>query len=164
MLAPVSYLFVYGTLKTGFTNYQRYLHPALVSDKMSLVDTATTADTFPLVVRPVNMLPATCGPVLMDTPTTGAAGHQISGELYQILDPSALEAMDILEGVKAGFYYKRDTVVIIPSGARLTALCYFYPPNDELLKLPFLTAYTATEHDLYRPPEAINQDILKLCT
>merc|ERR1719401_2219273 len=104
---PRHRLFVYGTLKRGFTNYQRYLGLAEERGKAEFIGEAVTLESFPLVVRPAHMPPATCGPVLMDCP---GKGHPIRGEVF-LVDDSTLEAMDILEGVRSGHYYSRQLEV-----------------------------------------------------
>lgn len=152
-------MFVYGTLKRGYTNYERYLGLALERGKSRFVGRATTVERCPLVVRPVHIKPKTCGPVLMDQVGTG---HCIKGEVYKI-DDSTLEAMDILEGVHSGAYYKRPTQVRMDSdGSTADTIAYFFPASKELLDLPYCEEYTAEHHALYQPPP-VNQKIVELC-
>merc|ERR1711918_136073 len=95
-------LFVYGTLKRGYTNYQRYLGPAERHKKAVFLGEAVTQERYPMVIRPLHMLPSTCGPVLMDKVGTGSC---IKGEVFRV-DDDTLTAWDILEGVSSGHYYK----------------------------------------------------------
>lgn len=151
-------IFVYGTLKRGLTNHQRYLGVAERYGKAAFVGTATTLDAFPLVVRPPHMLPATCGPVLMDK---NGSGHRIHGEVFR-LDDEALEAMDILEGVRSGLYYKSNLSVRLNDSENLDCNAYFYPAKEELLALTPFQSYTAEHHDAYRPGP-VKEEILRLC-
>ena len=172
-MPPSTLLFVYGTLKRGYTNFERYLSLAEAHGGAVFVCHAETVDAFPLVVRPVEMAPATCGPVLMDLPGTG---HQIAGEIYRI-DERTLKAMDLLEGVGRGHYYKRVvslSVLTPPDGAvcgeasdwlvgqRLECISYFFPSKQELLALQYEPCYSDEHHNRYRPGP-IRDDILQLC-
>merc|ERR1719296_199485 len=96
-------LFVYGTLKRGFTNYERYLGVAETAGKATFMGEATTVTAYPAVVHPAR----TRAPVLMDCP---GRGHCIAGEIFEV-DDDTLEAMDILEGVKAGNYHQKEIAV-----------------------------------------------------
>jgi gamma-glutamylcyclotransferase (GGCT)/AIG2-like uncharacterized protein YtfP len=168
-------LFVYGTLKSGFTNWRRYLSLAEDHGAARLVALGRTHETFPLVVRPASMLPATCGPVLMDQP---GRGQQVSGELW-LIDERTLEAMDELEGVKRGYYYRRSvSVSLLPSllqglcDGYLRSLCdaagnvesvaYFYPSQPTLLDLDTISEYTIAEHAQYQPGP-VDETIAALC-
>lgn len=102
-----SLIFVYGTLKRGYTNHVRYLSVAEISGAATLAYHAVTVSKFPLVIRPPNLLPATCGPVLMDRE---GDGHCIRGEVWE-MDERTVAAMDILEGVRDGHYYKKRITV-----------------------------------------------------
>jgi len=153
-------IFVYGTLKRGFTNYERYLGVAVASGGATFVGEGMTSEPFPLVIRPAHMPPTTCGPVLMDQ-AEGHEGNQIIGEVFRV-DDRCLEAMDVLEGVKSGYYYKRSTSIRMEDAILMQCDAYFYPPNGELLALPLQPAYTAEHHALYQPGP-VNQQILALC-
>ena len=153
-------IFVYGTLKRGYTNHVRYLSVAENRGGALFLGCARTAKPWPLVVRPAEMLPATRGPVLMDVEGTGA---QIDGELYEI-DSRTLEAMDILEGVKSGYYYKKKIAVRCEGGSDdVHCVSYFFPPTPELLALPHLPCYANEHHAVYAPSASPNADILRLC-
>eukprot|EP00929_Paragymnodinium_shiwhaense_P072905 TRINITY_DN37006_c0_g1_i1.p1 TRINITY_DN37006_c0_g1~~TRINITY_DN37006_c0_g1_i1.p1 ORF type:complete len:231 (+),score=37.88 TRINITY_DN37006_c0_g1_i1:53-694(+) len=160
-------LFVYGTLKRLFTNHVRYLGVAEARHGARFAARAESLEKYPLVVRPPSMLPATCGPVLMDKPGTG---HRIAGEIFHV-DNKCLEAMDILEGVKAGYYYKKTIKVQLLDKAAASSLgseevsciSYFFPGKEELLALPYTASYSADHHAQYRPGP-VNTDILELCS
>jgi gamma-glutamylaminecyclotransferase len=98
-------LFVYGTLKKGFSN-----HPVIAK-----------ASGFP--ARTVKKY-AMCGtgiPFVHKTPEL----YHISGELYQ-LTPQQFTYTDILEG--EGHWYRREMIsVVTESGAEFLAWIYFMP-------------------------------------
>jgi len=95
----------------------------------------------------------------MDSPD---CGHRIAGEVFKV-DDETLEALDILEGVRAGAYYKKDIVVELENGpSEFPCTSYFYPAKPELLALPFCHAYGTEEHALYRPGP-IRREIAELC-
>ena len=100
-------IFVYGTLKRFFTNHVRYLSVAECHGGAKLLHYAVTVHQYPLVIRPPHLLPATCGPVLVDRE---GDGHCIRGEVWE-MDERTVAAMDILEGVKEGHYYKKRITV-----------------------------------------------------
>lgn len=157
-------LFVYGTLKRGYTNYQRYLNVAERHNKAEFLGTAVTREKFPLVLRPVTMLPDTCAPILMDQAGTGCCIH---GEVFRV-DSDTLAAMDILEGVRVakGRYHKREVVVSPPNGSASTedlrCTAFFFPASAELLKLPSMPSYDDNQHALYRPG-TVRPEIVDLC-
>eukprot|EP00964_Phaeocystis_antarctica_P139898 scaffold104676_cov57-Phaeocystis_antarctica.AAC.1 len=76
-------LFVYGTLKRGYTNWQRYLGIAESHGAAHFVGPAETLESFAMVVRPEGVAPATRAPVLMDEP---GAGEHICGEVFRVDD------------------------------------------------------------------------------
>eukprot|EP00927_Polykrikos_kofoidii_P080612 TRINITY_DN77507_c0_g1_i1.p1 TRINITY_DN77507_c0_g1~~TRINITY_DN77507_c0_g1_i1.p1 ORF type:complete len:338 (-),score=46.67 TRINITY_DN77507_c0_g1_i1:83-1096(-) len=163
--AETHLLFVYGTLLRGFTNHARYLGVAEQYGKAKFMFAATTNEKFRLVVRPKHIKPATCGPVLMEI-SAGDDGHHIPGEVFQV-DNDALMAMDILEGVKDGAYYKKVIDVeraCSASEQTTTSKCtaYFFPANDELMQLASHDAYTEDLHRLFDPPP-VNLEIARLC-
>jgi len=67
-------MFVYGTLKRGYTNHVRYLSKAEANGGAIFLGEGTTTEQFPLVLRPDKYPPATRGPVLMDVP--GEVSHK----------------------------------------------------------------------------------------
>ena len=65
-LAARHLLFVYGTLKRGYTNHTRYLSVAEAHGGARFVGCGMTAEQFALVLRPKHLPPATCGPVMFE--------------------------------------------------------------------------------------------------
>ena len=161
-------LFVYGTLKRGYTNWQRYLGIAESHGAAHFVGSAETVEAFPMVIRPEGMAPATRAPVLMDVPGTGEV---ICGEVFRV-DDRCLEAMDILEGVRSGAYFKRPVEVTMLehgdpatgwlAGQTLRCTAYFFAATEELLCLPRHRTYSDDLHLLYSP-SPLNAEILTLC-
>lgn len=156
-------LFLYGTLKRGLTNHVRYLAFAEAKKKAAFLGLAATREKFPLVIRPPHLQPTTCAPVVIDK---AGSGHHIQGEVFKV-DEDTLAALDILEGVRSGFYYKKVIQVSVtepaeasPGGVECTA--YFFPESEELLALPAYPSYTTEHHELYRP-FPINREIAELC-
>lgn len=161
-------VFVYGTLKVGFTNYKRYLAEAVANGGARLLhDTCQTSQCFQLVVRPKFLLPPTCGPVMMALTPNGAAGSQIPGEVFEV-SSDVEHALDILEGVRAGLYYKEEIDVMITDATlsprqKLRCIAYLYPASEELRRLPHVLAYGEREHAAYSPAVEVNSEILELC-
>ena len=151
-------VFVYGTLKRGYTNYHRYLKKAVDAKRAKFIGSGTTKSKYPLVLRPHTRLPATRGPILMDTHNSSSdSWGVIRGDIFE-LDAAALEAMDILEGVKEGYYYKKEIDVAPDGGADvLPCFCYFYTIRSEqedadlLNASPLLASYGDKEHEEYKP-------------
>mmetsp|Transcript_15813 Transcript_15813/g.45079 ORF Transcript_15813/g.45079 Transcript_15813/m.45079 type:complete len:323 (+) Transcript_15813:87-1055(+) len=155
-------LFVYGTLKRGLTNYDRYLAVAEANGKAAFVGEGTLTVRLPMVLRPKDMPPTTQAPILMDKEGTG---HHIPGEVFEV-DRSTLEAMDILErvGLPNG-YVRRAMDVRLKGGEERIVSCmtYLFPPTPELLALEPLPAYCAEQHAVYRPSGPPQEAILSLC-
>lgn len=121
----VNRIFVYGTLKRGFPNYNNTL-PGLVYR-----GTARTRKAYPLVVTaPLNV------PVLILTP---GEGHVVSGELFDVSD-AGLDWLDDLEDVHRPGGYKRVEMFVIPddTGLALPAQTWVKVPEDvgEVLRGP----------------------------
>ena len=174
MLAPYNVEYLCDTIRRGLTNYERYLGHAEARGAAQFLGVGRTAGIFPVVVRPASMAPATRGPVLLDCPGTG---HRIHGELFAV-DDRTLEAMDLLEGVRSGHYYKREVEVAVEAdeapaaphsrgaefliGQTLRCIAYFFPANDVLQALPLHASYTSDLHELYAPGP-VNQAVRQLC-
>jgi len=95
-------------------------------------------------------------------------GHRILGEVF-LVDRDTLEAMDILEGVKSGAYYKAAVKVklfsegsVCKEPKEMSCIAYLYPAKDELLELEYFANYTAKEHGRYTPGP-VNKEIIDLC-
>jgi len=99
-------LFVYGTLKRGYTN-----HHYLSGSKF--LGRATTKDKFALYSDGI--------PYLLKHPPVS----RIKGELYEV-DEETLKRVDVLEGHPHA--YRREKIqVIIENGDEVEAWAYFYP-------------------------------------
>ncbi|KAF4317698.1 hypothetical protein BBO99_00001115 [Phytophthora kernoviae] len=153
-----TYVFVYGTLKRGLVNYERYLRPAEAVAKAEFVGTGLTACAeFHLVLNPDRSVPCLY--------RAHAEGYQVPGEIYRV-DADALEALDILEAVKDEYYLREEVPVSIVEGELKgkTVPCQVYvmPIREDLLKLERIPNYTAEMHKNYRSRTQIpNLTILK---
>jgi gamma-glutamylaminecyclotransferase len=153
-------VFVYGTLKRGFTNYTRYLGVAETFGKASFIGNAKTVEHFPMVVRSPNPPVSSGAPLLMDVP---GVGNHVLGEVF-VVDDTTLAALDLLEGVNTGRYYKRqlDVHLLDNDSEVLYCTAYFAPACEELLELSTHPCYTTEHHDKYQP-KALRADIRMLC-
>mmetsp|Transcript_12452 Transcript_12452/g.18830 ORF Transcript_12452/g.18830 Transcript_12452/m.18830 type:complete len:189 (-) Transcript_12452:121-687(-) len=162
-----TYIFVYGTLKTSYTNYIRYMKPALDRGHAKYIGAAVTVNVYPLVLRPITRLPDTRGPMLLTTHNSSdTEWSRVQGEIYCV-NAVALEALDILEGVRSGYYYREniEVVRVSPEDEMCTCQCYFYricPDDDDLLnERPLLKNYDDVSHEEYSP-RPINEEIMSL--
>ncbi|CAB9515335.1 Putative gamma-glutamylcyclotransferase [Seminavis robusta] len=145
-------LFVYGTLKRGFYNHNVYLRLAEKSGAAIFLGTARTVDTYTL-----GIMGPRCIPALWENPSK--TGQQIEGEMFGISD-RCLAAMDILEGVATGRYYRVKRSIRLVSAKEEEEQpimdCWVYlqkPPNDDdELDSSCHESYTKDLHDLYVPP------------
>ncbi|OQS04452.1 hypothetical protein THRCLA_20879 [Thraustotheca clavata] len=135
-------VFVYGTLKTSFVNYNLYLKPAMDKHKATKRGDAVTVSPFPLVVGGDR-----CVPFLLDVP---GEGEQIYGEVYTV-DDACLQALDLLENVSTG-YYKRVKIPVILNNETIASYVYIrsVEPNDPLLNLKKISCYTSEEAKEYK--------------
>ncbi|OWZ09777.1 hypothetical protein PHMEG_00017468 [Phytophthora megakarya] len=153
-----SYVFVYGTLKRGLVNYERYLRPAELAGKAEFVGTGLTACAeFHLVLNPDRSVPCLY--------RAHAEGYQVPGEVYRV-GSDALAALDILEAVKDKYYEREEIPVSVVEGKlkHQTVTCYAYimPVREELLKLERIPNYTVQMHKSYRSrSNTPNLEILK---
>ena len=115
------YVFVYGTLKRGFSNHY-FLEDA------KFIAKATTKEKFPMV----NIIQAY--PYIINDVGNG---HNVEGELYKI-DDVILGKLDVLEGYPE--HYDRCRVAILAEKQEYRAIVYFIKDkinyrNLELLKI-----------------------------
>ncbi|KAF0720525.1 Aste57867_244 [Aphanomyces stellatus] len=153
-------VFVYGTLKRDFPNYALYLGPAEERKKAKFVGEAVTCTAYPLVVGGDR-----CVPFLLSLPGEGVP---IAGEVYSV-DPTTLEALDILEGISSG-YYKRVSIPVSCQGK--TSDCFVYmrvvdgDGSDDVFQLTQLERYASYTREAaqdYRSRSAFpNMDIVAL--
>jgi gamma-glutamylaminecyclotransferase len=85
-------IFVYGTLKGGFPNHDRYMQSA---EKLG---NYRTAENYPLVLIGKRYVPC-----MINAP---GEGEQIEGELYEV-DEDCLKRLDALERIKKPDGYRR---------------------------------------------------------
>jgi gamma-glutamylcyclotransferase (GGCT)/AIG2-like uncharacterized protein YtfP len=144
-------LFVCGTLKRGFFNYETYLKRGVESGTAHYVGTAETCDKFALPI-----LGERCIPALMKG-TKEEMEHRIKGEVFEVSD-SVLAAMDIiLEGVASGFYYRaQKKVKLLREKDKQLLDCWIYLQNPPEIPygLPTYPAYTSELHQSYVPRRA----------
>mmetsp|Transcript_3662 Transcript_3662/g.10071 ORF Transcript_3662/g.10071 Transcript_3662/m.10071 type:complete len:285 (+) Transcript_3662:3-857(+) len=108
-------LFVYGTLKRGFFNHQTYLHHGETSGAALYLGNAQTVDqSFRLQLVGERKIPALIENEEEDTRDADSDDNEnqddrvparIRGQVFAIND-AALQAMDLLEGVATGHYYR----------------------------------------------------------
>lgn len=143
-MALDAFVFVYGTLKTGYHNYNVYLKPSIDLGKAAFVGTARTSTTeFVMVLKKDRFVPC-----LFRAPA-GVEGYAVPGEVYRV-DADALEALDLLEGVDERYYVREDIDVTLESGERIVAGAYLMPIRDDLLELARIDNYTDAHHDGYK--------------
>lgn len=146
MAALDTYVYVYGTLKQDFYNYDVYLKPAVARGKAAFVGAARTAHPeFHLVLKKDRFVPC-----MYRAP---ADGYCVPGEVFRV-DADALEALDILEAVAEKYYVREVIDVELLEGERAgeTIQCHAYvmPLRDDLLELARVPTYTAELHDGYK--------------
>ena len=110
---------------------------------------------------------ATRGPMLLSTHNSSKDDWStIDGEVYEI-DADTLAAMDILEGVSSGFYYRTPITINLHAeeSKQLECECYFYTVQESDKDLvdasPLLSVYDDISHNEY-VASPINNDILNL--
>lgn len=137
-------VFVYGTLKVGFFNY----NALSLGTSTRLIGSAITAEPFPfLILTPFRI------PFLLDAPGKGA---RVEGEILEV-DVETLRQLDELEG-HPDFYQRRFLDVLLDSKPE-TVYSYLMPDHrvssvlvgEESLRST-LTDYTDEDHGLYVPP------------
>jgi gamma-glutamylaminecyclotransferase len=111
-------IFVYGTLKKGFPNHDRYMQSA---EKLG---NCRTAENYPLVLIGKRYVPC-----MINAP---GQGQQIEGELYEV-DDDCLKKLDVLERIKKPDGYRRFKISLrsVAKGDALTleASAYLIPPQ-----------------------------------
>ena len=132
-------VFVYGTLKRGFWNYDKVLARQAGA---TFVEAGETVERFPLFVDMYRV------PYLVHAP---GEGHAVAGELFDV-DDAALAALDELEGVPGR--YDRFEIDVVGAGAGATRAWLYalkavpFPVGDRAL----LAAYTEADHAGFVPP------------
>jgi gamma-glutamylaminecyclotransferase len=130
-------VFVYGTLKRGFSN-----HPLL--ERAEWLGAARTRGRWPLVIAGSWFVPC-----LLERP---GDGHHVRGEVYAV-DAPTLEALDELEGVGEPDGYDRKPIEVErePGGERLEVDVYFKREPLGVLHSGWLEEY---DDDRYVEPSS----------
>ena len=155
-------LFVYGTLKRGFYNHRVYLAKAEARQTAVYRGTAMTQDNLTLQLRGPRYIPALMKPL----GEKSGSGCPVRGEVYDVSD-KVLQAMDVLEGVARGFYYRMEIPVLLSpqkdndnqngeNKSDNVLNCWVYLQNPSLETsddaTPHYPEYTAELHAKYVPP------------
>jgi gamma-glutamylaminecyclotransferase len=113
-----AYVFVYGTLKRGFTNHARFLGSATWTGNYQ------TVRSFPLVLNGER-----CSPCLIDAP---GSGRPVRGEVFEV-DAATLAALDRLERTTAPDGYHRRLIEVAPcdeaTSGNLRVYAYLKAPH-----------------------------------
>lgn len=126
-------VFVYGTLKHGFSNHFYYMTDS------DYVDDAFTLEKHAMIGEG-NHFPYVLG--------VNEAGHHIKGEVYEV-PASSLSRLDRLEGYPT-HYDRVPTEVVLSNGEKITALMYVKKTvtaanlNEKFIEEFKKPAYTAT--------------------
>jgi len=151
-------VFVYGTLKAGGPNHDRFLGCGLKGDAVFRFN-AITESRWPLVVASRYSVP-----YLLDAEGTGC---RVSGEVFEV-DRVTLDRLDQLEGHPD--YYVRSPINVIPlnkdatqnrAPVAIAVDCYvlrrFHP---KLLRLPFHESFEfgSSAYPRYIPPDERRAD------
>ena len=125
-------VFVYGTLKRGFPNYDETLLGTCFQEPVC------TRERYPLVIANRYY-----SPVMIDEP---GSGFSVSGELYCVTQ-TILTRLDELESVgQQGGYHRQLIDVIKRDGATLQASAYFkYRENLEKIQEGPMAEYPLDE-------------------
>ena len=98
---------VYGTLKTGESNHERWMRAA------TLIDTGQTKLQYPMLVSGI--------PYVFDCP---GQGGNIIVEVYRVSMTEIVNRLDHLEG-HPHFYCRKPTAIVLDNGEEVTAWLYF---------------------------------------
>ena len=111
MTSKMINLFVYGTLKKGYSNHEKYLCNSL------FMGTYKTTLKYPLVIAGKRF-----SPVLI--PEEGI-GHYVIGEMYKV-NLDILDKVDELESVGKLYGYSRNTIRVTCLENKNTEYCQAY--------------------------------------
>ena len=123
-------LFVYGTLKKGYSNYSKYLSEANYLGKYK------TCEKYPLVIANERY-----SPVMIKEPHIG---HQVIGEVYTV-NHEILQSIDVLESVDKKLGYRRIKIQVASLSENQSISCYAYFKSRNQLKIihsNYLSEYT----------------------
>ena len=115
------FVFVYGTLKKGFPNHDRFMRSA------RFIGNCRTREAYPLILEGERWVPCLVDRV--------GEGHRVAGELFEV-DDATLGRIDWLEAVNEPGGYRRKIVEIEVEGPLnseiMKAGAYFMPPENLL--------------------------------
>lgn len=156
------FVFVYGTLKRGYYNYNTYFRDAIDQKNAFFIGNGSTVDAYRLVVAGDRFVPFLLDVCRNNDATRG--GNRVEGEVYKLTSPFVLEGLDILEGVHVGFYYRTRIDIQMEERQRLSCWTYFKKSvAEQSLELPCISNYTLDVHQKYRPISAdTNPSITRL--
>ena len=150
-------MFVYGTLKRGFYNHNTYLRHAESNGSAVFLDNGKTIDKYSLKLLGERNIPAF---LELEEWMPQETGSRIEGEIFEI-SGDVLQAMDILEGVATGHYFRARRLVQM-SGSEETLDCWVYLQECQQQKqeqeparrahFKSYSRYTPDLHALYIPP------------
>jgi len=134
-------VFIYGTLKKGFPNYDRYMESA------KKIGNYQTVDHYPLVLIGKRHVPC-----MINAP---GEGKQVEGELYEV-DNDCLKRLDVLEGIKEADGYRRLKIKVRSAenhhAVTLQAHAYLISPKfAKDLRSGYLKAYRLEDARKYKP-------------
>jgi len=134
-------IFVYGTLKEGFPNHDRYMQSA------EKVGNYQTVDNYPLVLIGNRYVPC-----MINLPGTG---KPVKGELYDV-DDDGLKRLDALERIKKPDGYRRIKIEVRSveknDALFLEAYTYLIPPKfAKDRRSEYLKIYSLEDAKKYRP-------------
>lgn len=147
-------VFVYGTLKQGFYNFERYLKPA-TEFKLAeyIADGVTAHPDFRLVLHKQRHFP-----YLYRSQEGSQTGYSVPGELFRVSE-QALKALDVLEGVADGWYNREEVEIKLTtdgagsefkSGEVIKAHIYLKAFEPSLLEFESVPSYAAEAHANYK--------------
>ncbi|KAF4670685.1 hypothetical protein FOZ61_009528 [Perkinsus olseni] len=104
-------VFVYGTLKRGFYNWDKYLRP---DQGAEFIATAKTVERYPLIVEKKYGIPFLIN--------QEGVGHNVEGEVFAVTS-ACLRSLDELEGYPQ-WYDRHSIPVLLSDGQVRSALVY----------------------------------------
>lgn len=113
------FVFVYGTLKKGFSNHR-------LLEKSNLIGKASTCEKYPMFCSN-GMYPYMVHKI--------GLGHSVKGEVYEV-SKDVQARLDILEGVPS--HYVRKEIRVKCNDEILLAWCYFRASNEIPLNIVLL--------------------------
>ena len=126
-------LFVYGTLKRGYSN-----HALLAA--AHFVGEAVTIEKYGFYLGPDEYAPGEPEiPFLLANPKTGDAAVQVRGELWEV-DSITLTQLDELEG-HPDWYHRKKINVRTDSGKTISAYTYLLPEAPKGLLQPIISGH-----------------------